>query len=216
MTTLSRLFDRRREHWILATMLIVLNLALRADFGSPLSASLMTAHLGLFFIWQPIWQRDQRLDRWSAALVIALTGAFIAALDWRLLFGWMILLIGIVAGRSFSTRQERLAYMITLIFLISVLLIECVPMIFDVGDLNNAVLYSFRIAWTVLPVLLLLFPTYTAAQRETFPIDFFRGITIALMTALLAVSSVLMTYEIRFDYPVTLIASLLVLSAFLF
>ncbi len=197
-------------------MLIVLNLALRADFGSPLSASLMTAHLGLFFIWQPIWQRDQRLDRWSAALVIALTGAFIAALDWRLLFGWMILLIGIVAGRSFSTRQERLAYMITLIFLISVLLIECVPMIFDVGDLNNAVLYSFRIAWTVLPVLLLLFPTYTAAQRETFPIDFFRGITIALMTALLAVSSVLMTYEIRFDYPVTLIASLLVLSAFLF
>jgi Histidine kinase-, DNA gyrase B-, and HSP90-like ATPase len=213
---LSRLLDRRREHWVLATMLIVLNLALRADFGSALSASLMTAHLGLFFLWQPIWQRDQRLDRWSAALIIVSTGAFIAALNWWLLFGWMILLVGIVAGRSFSTRQERLAYMITLTFLISVLLIECVPMIFDVGKLNNAVLVSFRLAWTALPLLLLLFPTYNVAQRETFPIDFFRGITIALMTALLAVSSVLMTYELRIEYPVTLIAGLLVLSSFLF
>ncbi len=213
---LSRLLDRRREHWILATMLIVLNLALRADFGSALSASLMTAHLGLFFIWQPIWQRDQHLDRWSAALIIVFTGAFITVLDWRLLFGWMILLIGIVAGRSFSTRRERLAYMITLIFLISVLLIECVPMIFAIGELNSAVFYSFRLAWIVLPLLVLLFPTYSPAQRKTFPIDFFRGITIALMTALLALSSVLMTYELRIEYPVALIASLLVLSAFLF
>lgn len=213
---LSRLLDRRREHWVLATMLIVFNLALRADFGSALSASLMTAHLGLFFLWQPIWQRDQRLDRWSTALIIVSTGAFIAALNWWLLFGWMILLIGIVAGRSFSTRQERLAYMITLIFLISVLLIECVPMIFDVGEVNNAVLVSFRLAWIALPLLVLLFPTYNLAQRETFPIDFFRGITIALMTALLAVSSVLTTYELRVEYPITLIASLLVLSAFLF
>jgi len=213
---LSRLLDRRREHWILATMLIVLNLALRADFGSALSASLMTAHLGLFFLWQPIWQRDQRLDRWSTTLIVVSTGAFFTALDWWLLFGWMILLIGIVAGRSFSTRQERTAYMITLTFLISVLLIECVPELFDVGELNNAVLYSFRIAWIGLPFLLLLFPTYNAAQRETFPIDFFRGITIALMTALLAVSSVLMTHELGIEYPITLIAGLLVLSAFLF
>jgi hypothetical protein len=58
--SLSRLLDRRREHWILAAMLIVLNLALTADFGSMLSASLMTAHFGLFFLWQPIWQHDQR------------------------------------------------------------------------------------------------------------------------------------------------------------
>lgn len=216
MINLSRLLDRRREHWNLATMLIVLYLALRADFGSPLSASLMIAHLGLFFLWQPIWQRDQRLDRWSVAMIIISTGAFVIALNWWLLFCWMILLIGIVAGRSFSTRQERLAYMITLTFLISVLLLDCVPMIFDVGKLNIAVIYSFRIAWVAMPFALLLFPTYSAAQRETFPIDFFRGITIALMTALLAVSSVLMTYELRIEYPITLIATLLVLSAFLF
>jgi signal transduction histidine kinase len=105
--------------------------------------------------------------------------------------------------------------MITLAFLISVLLIECVPMLFEVGELNNAIIYSFRLAWIALPFLLLLFPTYVAAQRETFPIDFFRGITIALMTALLAVSSVLMTYELEIEYPISLIAGLLVLSAFL-
>ena len=196
-------------------MLIVLNLALRPDFGGALSASLMTAHLGLFFLWQPIWQTDQRLDWWSTGLIIVLTVTFVIALDWRLLFGWMILLIGIVAGRSFSTRQERLAYMITLTFLISVLLIECVPMIFEIGELNNAVLYFFRLAWTALPFFLFLFPTSTAAQQETFPIDFFRGITIALMTALLALSSVLMTYELKVEYPIALVVSLLILSSFL-
>lgn len=215
MINLSRLLDHRREHWILAMMLIVLNLALRADFGQALSASLMTAHLGLFFLWQPIWQTDQRLDRWSSSLIVVLTGVFVTALDWWLLFGWMILLIGIVAGRSFSTRQERLAYMITLTFLISVLLIECIPMIFEIGQLNNAVLYSFRLAWTAFPFLLFLFPTSSVAQRETFPIDFFRGITISLMTALLALSSVLMTYELNFEYPIALVVSLLILSSFL-
>jgi len=215
MINLARLLDRRREHWVLATMLIVLNLALRADFGSALSASLMMAHLGLFFLWQPIWQRDQRLDRYSATLIVVAAGAFFTALDWWLLFGWLILLIGIVAGRSFSTREERIAYMITLVVLISMLLIECVPQIFDVGRLNSAVVVSFRLGWTVLPLAVLFFPTYNAAHRETFPIDFFRGITIALMTALLAVGSVLMTYELRFDYPITLIASLLLMSAFL-
>lgn len=215
VSQLSQLLDPRREHWILATMLIVLNLALRADFGSTLSASLMTAHIGLFFLWQPIWQRDQKLDRWSAALIVVTTGAFFTALDWWLLFAWLILLIGIVAGRSFSTREERIAYMITLTLLISILLIECVPQNFEVGRINNAVLYSFRLAWIVAPIAVLFFPTDSAAQRETFPIDFFRGITIALMTALLAVGSVLLSYELKIEYPTALIMSLLMMSAFL-
>jgi signal transduction histidine kinase len=213
---LSRLLDRRQEHWILAIMLIVLNLALTADFGSMLSASLMTAHLGLFFLWQPIWQGDQRLNRWSTTIIVISIGAFFFALDWGLLFCWLILLIGIVAGRSFSSRQERIAYMITSIFLISILLIECTPNLFAVGELNTAIVYSFQLAWLALPFSLLLFPTYNLALRETFPIDFFRGITIALMTALLALSSVLMTYELQIEYPIALIASLLVLSGFLF
>ncbi|MDA0823693.1 MAG: hypothetical protein O3C28_14940 [Proteobacteria bacterium] len=216
MINLSRLLDRRREHWVLAIMLIVLNLALMADFGSMLSASLMTAHLGLFFLWQPIWQGDQRLNRWSTLVIAISIGAFFFALDWGLLFCWLILLIGIVAGRSFSSRQERIAYMITSTFLISILLIECTPNLFAVGELNTAIVYSFRLAWLALPFSLLLFPTYNLALRETFPIDFFRGITIALMTALLALSSVLMTYELQIEYSIALIASLLVLSAFLF
>ena len=88
-------------------------------------------------------------------------------------------------------------------------------MIFEIGELNNAVHYSFRLAWVVLPFLLFLFPTSSVAQRETFPVDFSRGITIALMTALLALSSVLMTYELNVEYPIALVVSLLILSSFL-
>jgi hypothetical protein len=108
------------------------------------------------------------------------------------------------------------AYMITLAILISILLLECVPMLFVVSEINAGIQSIFRLAWLVLPFFLLFFPTYDRALRETFPIGFFRGITIALMTALLALSSVLITYELKIEYPITLIASLLALSAFLF
>lgn len=66
------------------------------------------------------------------------------------------------------------------------------------------------------PFFLLFFPTYDRALRETFPTDFFRGTTIALMIALHVLSSVLITYELKTEYPIALIASLLALNAFLF
>ena len=66
-----RLLDRRHEHWILASMLLVLHAALDAGLNNALSAALMTTHLGLFFLWQPIWQKDQRLDPWAAASRVA-------------------------------------------------------------------------------------------------------------------------------------------------
>ena len=59
---LSAVLDRRRDHWVLALMLLVLHTALNADLESQVARALMTAHLGLFFLWQPIWQRDQRLE----------------------------------------------------------------------------------------------------------------------------------------------------------
>ena len=215
MKNLPLLLDRLRERWLLAPMLLALHIALHSDFGSPLSAALMTVHLGLFFLWQPIWQRDQRLDLRSAAYIILFAAAFIASLGWWTIFGWLILLIGIVAGRSFSTRYERYAYMVTLAFLVSELLIECVPMLFRVGMLPPVVMRSFELGLTILPLVIFALPDTRSLQSETFPVDFFRGITFALMTALLAVGSVLITLDTGADYPIALVGSLIAMGAFL-
>lgn len=215
MFDVSSILDRRREHWILATMLLVLHVALQVRIGSALAASLMMVHLGFFFLWQPIWQRDQRLDLTGTLLILLFTAAVIVALNWWLLFAWHILLIGIVAGRSLSTRKERYAYMLTLAFLVSELLIGVVPQLFDVGPLAPAVVSVFQVGLVALPGLLLLLPVTQTGQRQTFPIEFFRGIIIALITALLAVGSVLMTLQRAADYPTALFISLLAVSALL-
>ena len=212
---IGALLDRRHEHWILASMLLVLHASLDAGFESNLSAALMTAHLGLFFLWQPIWQRDQRLDLRGAALIVVLVAGMLTFLNWWIVFGWLVLLIGIVAGRSFSTRQERYVYMLTLAFLVSELLVNCTAMLFFEHPLAPALSQPFRVGLYLLPALLYAIPSITTPQRESFPVDFIRGITFALMTALLAVFSVLITIRLELDYPFALVASLMGLGLFL-
>lgn len=196
-------------------MLLALHVALLAGVGNAVAASLMTTHLGLFFLWQPIWQRDQRLDLASTALIALFAATFVIILNWWVVFVWLTILIGIVAGRSLLTRRERYAYMLTLAFLITELLIESVPHVFEVGTLNRELVELFRVVLLAVPFLLLWIPSAPAGSRTTFPIDFFRGITIALMTALLALGSVLMTHQNATDYATALFFSLLALSGFL-
>ncbi len=212
---IATFFDQYQENWVLGVMLLLLHLALQAGLSSPLSASLIMAHLGVFFIWQPIWQRDQRLDFNSAALILVFACAFVILWSPAVLFAWLIVLVGIVAGRSFLTRREHYVYMLVLAFLICELLINCVPRLFRLSQVVAPIDTFFRYAFYLSPLALILFPFDSGAHRQAFPIDFFRGVTIALMTALLAISSVVMTIQSVFDYPTALSVSLLALAAFL-
>ncbi len=212
---ISVLLDRRYEHWILASMLLVLHASFDAGFDTALSAALMTAHLGLFFLWQPIWQRDQKLDLNGAALIVLLVAGMIALLDWWIVFAWLLMLTGIVAGRSFSTRRERYVYLLTLAFLVAELLVTCTAKLFLGTPLAPEIAQPFRVGLYVLPGILYAIPSITAPQREPFPVDFIRGITFALMTALLAVFSVLITLRFEVDYPLALVGTLMALGLFL-
>ena len=209
------LLDRRHEHWLLASMLLVLHAAIDAGFDGALSRALMTTHLGLFFLWQPIWQKDQRLQPRAIVLIVLLVGAMLASLSWWTVFAWLVVLIGIVAGRSFSTRQERYVYLVSLAFLITELLIGCAARLFLDEPLRPAVSQPVRLVLYLMPLALYAIPPITVPSREPFPVDFFRGISFALMTALLAVFSALITFRWEIDYPLALIASLIGLGMLL-
>ena len=100
-------------------MLLVLHTALDAGVDTAFARALMLAHLGLFFLWQPVWQRDQRLDIQGIVVILLLSGSMVVLLSWPLVFAWLTLLIGILAGRSFSTRQERYVYLFSLAFVVA-------------------------------------------------------------------------------------------------
>ena len=209
------ILDRRHEHWLLASMLLVLHTALDAGLDSYLANALMIAHLGLFFLWQPIWQRDQQVDL-PALLVVTVLVAAMLWLNWWTVFAWLVVLIGILAGRSFSTRQERYVYMLSLAMLVSELLVTGTAMLFLGKPLAPGIAQTFRIGLYLLPAVLYAMPPITVPQRDPFAVDFFRGITFALLTALLAVFSVLMTLRLGIEYPLALVATLMALGVFLF
>ena len=195
-------------------MLLALHGAVVAGAGSGVAAALMTTHLGLFFLWQPIWRRDESLDWTTASLVVLFTAFCAIALDWLLLFAWVIVLIGIVAGRALDTRKERYAYMLTLAVLIAELLICIVPPSFAIVTLNATIAHVFKLVLAAALLCLLLLPP-VHAPRATFPLEFFRGIIIALITALLALGSVVLSYQRGLDYPTALFLALLAVAAFL-
>ncbi|NNM01040.1 MAG: HAMP domain-containing histidine kinase [Gammaproteobacteria bacterium] len=209
MNGLQRVLDRRYEHYVLAVMLIVLHVAMRWDLGSPVSASLMTAHLGLFFIWQPIWQRDQRLDPLTTGLIVLFAAVFITALNAWLIFGWLIVLVGLVSGRTLHAPRERLTYMLAQIFLVSELLIGCVPELFVDLRFSPSNQSAIDRGLLIIPLVLAIIPVDRATVSNTFPIDFFRGVTFALLTALLAISAVLLTREAGLDYAGALFNTLI-------
>lgn len=213
--TIAPVLHRRYDHLVLAGMLYALHFALRAGPGNGIALALMTVHLGLFFLWQPLWQRDRRLDPPAILRVVLFATIFIAAFSWALASFWLILLCGLVAGRTIGSRAERIGYMLVLAYLVSELLVTCTAQLFRVTTVAPEVFELFRLLLPLVPLpLLLLRPDDTRPGTE-LPIDFFRGVNFALMTALLAVSSVLVSYRFAIDYAIALCIALLVMAGFL-
>ena len=127
-------------------MLLVLHTALDSGIDTQLASALMVTHLGLFFLWQPIWQREQRVDLPALAVTLVLVTAMLW-LNWWTVFAWLVLLIGIVAGRSFSTRRERYVYMLSLAMLVSELLINCSAQLFLGKPLSGGIAQGFGIGF---------------------------------------------------------------------
>jgi hypothetical protein len=215
MTPLRFLVDKRFEHQVLALMLVCLHLALWWDFGGALSRCLILAHLGLFLMWQPLWRREQRLNWPSSIVFILATLAFIIWLDWGLMTFWLLLLTGFVGGRVTARRGSRYAYLLALVFLVSEILIACVPAIIDVPTLGSAAWRILGYSLLAIPIGLLFVPDPKEADDNQLSVDFLYGLTVALLTCILAMGSLLGMYITGADYPVAVIQTILAIALFL-
>ena len=187
------LFVSRRQSFVLALMLNFLHLSIWYDFGSPLSRSFMLVHLGLFVIWQPVWRGDQKLAWHNGFLFIALTLALVTWINWWLLAGWIILLIGFCGGRIGMHSGERGVNMLTLVFLSFQLLIPCTPMMFHV-QLNPGVMQIFAYLTALLPVLVIFVPQ-SEGTKTARPVDLIHAVAAATLVTLLAAGTLLNMYR---------------------
>ncbi len=208
------LATRRYEHAILAVMLLLLHLAVWSRPDHPLGRSLLLAHLGMFLLWQPIWQRDRRLDARGLLLATAGIAAFVWWSSWLLVFGWLLMLIGLIGGRTLVARRERVTYLLALVVLVSDLLIRVTPAYFAIGAIDADVIALFQYGMLPLFLAVALIPV-SPAPRLNYPVDLFRALFLALVIALLAMASLLNMYRNEAAYPLALFQSLVAIGVFL-
>ena len=194
-------------------MLELLHFSMWLDFGSPLTRALMLIHLGLFLIWQPVWRGDEKITELDGVLFILLTLAFVTWMNLWLLSGWLILLTGICGGRVMISRQERNSYMIVLIFLVTELLMVCVPALFNI-EIPRNFLNLINVLLPVLPVLTVIMPS-GKHERSLPSVDFLHVVATALLVGLLVAGSLLNMYRGGTDYITALIESLIVIGVLL-
>ena len=215
MSPLAFLLNKRLEHQILALMLASLHLALWWDFGGALSRSLILAHLGLFLMWQPLWRREQRLNWQGSIVFIMATLAFIVWMDWGLITFWLLILTAIVGGRVTARRGSRYAYLMTLVFLVSEILIACIPSIIELQFARDEAWRMLGYGLFIVPLILFFVSDPKEAGDAEESVDFLYGLTVSLLTCILAMGSLLSMYITGAQYPVAVIQTILAIALFL-
>lgn len=210
MTSLSR-----HEHRVLALMLLVVHVSVWWDFGGAISRSLMFVHLGLFLLWQPLFSRERRLEFQGVAVFFIATVAFVAWLNWSLMTFWLLLLTGFVGGRVTVGSRDRYVYLTSLVFVVSEVLIGCIPPMFDVRSLSADFKLLFRFGLLLVPLVLFFVPQQTSGVTGARPVNFLYGLMISLLTIVLALGSLISMYAAGTEYTVALIQTVLVMAAFL-
>jgi len=215
MSALGFLLNKRFEHQILALMLASLHLALWWDFGSALSRSLILAHLGLFLMWQPLWRREQRLNWQGSVVFIIATLAFIVWMNWGLITFWLLILTAIVGGRVTARRGSRYAYLMALMFLVSEILIACIPSMIELQFARNEAWHLLGYGLFAVPAVLFFVPDRLVPAETEKSVDFLYGLTVSLLTCILAMGSLLSMYITGAQYPVAVIQTILAIALFL-
>lgn len=217
MKSLPANFLRRHEHHTLAVMLLLLHVVLWWDFGSAASRSLMLANIGLFLLWQPLLNQQQRLN-WRALTAFAIVSlAFVSALSWLLLGFWLLIMTGLVGGRVNVPRRQRYAYLVALVHLVLEFLIGWLPRMFPIDMPSSDFMDLFRFG-LFLPPVLLFFIRIEARPREIpgLPtVDFFYGLIMSMLSLVVALGSLVSTLTSDTQYPVALIQSVMAIAVFM-
>jgi len=204
------LFRGFGQRLVSALLLLTLHAAIVSVPYSPVGRALIVAHIGLFLIWQPIWRGDKHLNWQNLLSFLVLMGAFVIWLDWWLLTGWLILLIGLTGGRLPQTTQERYTNLVILFFLFIELLISCASHLFTI-QLDDLFVSVFNTLLFFLPILILVLPGSTMQDKKLqLQVDLFGAITTALLASLLLLGSIINSYPLTDqDYGSALVSTFL-------
>ncbi|MBL8504978.1 MAG: HAMP domain-containing histidine kinase [Methylobacillus glycogenes] len=190
------------QQWMLGLMLLSFHGVLTWGFNDPLQKGLLLCHYGLFLIWQPIWQTQEKLSPRAIVLFVA-GGALLAWLvSWWMIAIWLSALFGLLGGRIFSStaRASRMSNLLAATYLLSVLLLWVIP---NLLDATSALAVSEFLMHYLLPILPLMI-LFQRVQKETHQhapiLDFFYTLLLFLLSVTLILSIFTIARNSEADY----------------
>ncbi len=202
---------------LLAAMLALLYLVMRQPPDSNFAKALFVAHMGLFIVWQPVVEGQQRMSAMATSWLLLLMLGMTLTFDGWLVVVWTMMLAATVGGRVLlaGSARLRLAYLVALGFLVLTLLLLAVPAAFDAIDLPPPFV---ALGDVVLPVVLVLIAVLPARARDDTSeevVDFVNSLLVFLLLAVLVLASLAQIVVFQATYARALLQSLAVLGSVL-
>ena len=198
-------------------MLIALHLSLAWGIEAWWARAFLLAHYGLFLLWQPFLRAEKQLHPVHASLILLGGVGLMISTSWWVIGLWLALQAGLVGGNvpSMESRKQRLAYLLALLYLLSMLLLWVAPQIFGVGQDNILVGYLVQYGLIVLPGIIVLVKVETRQRDTPYAVDLFYGLMLFLLVMVLVLGSFTLMATTHQNYTLALIESSLGIAAVL-
>ena len=218
LSNLSGSLTTRHSRLLLVAMLVLLHLAAMRGVQDFWARALMVAHVGVFMLWQPFMQGQQRLSAMQTLGVMTVAAAILFFLNWWMLGLWVGILAGVIGGKVFlfQARWLRILYLLVLTYLVALLLIWIVPNGFAIGRLEPEIVALAQMGLPVIFPLLLVLPLETDSAEPQI-VDFFYATFLFMLVAALVLGSFAfmtlggVTYAVALTYSLLTIAAVLML-----
>ena len=169
-------------------------------------------HFAFILIWQPLWHNTTELSNRTAAMLIASICGLIIWPGWLIITIWLLIIIGLLGGESAGTKTNRVLQGMAMGCLFINLLLNVVPLLFDV-QLGNALAQQFAFyAALALAAAVTVLPASTRS-RTAQQIDYLRAISTTLLALALASGTTLWMYRADVSYSEALFQTLLLIAA---
>jgi signal transduction histidine kinase len=216
LTSLATLFTRVTPGRWLALMLLALHAAVVLDAEAAVTRAFLLAHYGLFLLWQPVVRSEARIEPRLALPVFAMAALLVLLDSTWVMALWLAILAGLVGAvaTSQNERVPRLAYLLALAYLLSLLLAWVLPQ--SLGDtfLPDELQTGVRYGLPLLPLVILFLPS-TRQRAASSTLDFIYGLMLSLLIMVMALGVFAVVAVAKVSYAWALVQTLLGMAALL-
>jgi signal transduction histidine kinase len=210
LTSLTAQFARVMPGRWLALMLLALHAAVVFEADAGLARAFLLAHYGLFLLWQPLVRSETRIEPRLALPVFAMAALLVLADSTWVMALWLAILAGLVGAvaTSQTERSQRLAYLLALAYLLSLLLGWVLPQTLGDAALPDALQAAVRYGLPLLPLAILFLPA-TRQRGASSTLDFIYGLMLSLLIMVVALGAFAVVAVAKVSYAWALVQTLL-------